>query len=143
MSTNAIFIMLFTNTNTTFLIFLPYLIFTEFEPPSMICRCQPRRTSLFPMKARQQADPPREDSQRKVPLPVFFFFFFWQGPWLVYTFFNLGGGTPWVVTTSGLLPDDTGIPWDISKFGESKPALSFLYSSSESTIQINICLFQR
>ena len=28
------------------------------------------------MKARQQADPPREDSQRKLPLPVFFFVLF-------------------------------------------------------------------
>ena len=28
------------------------------------------------MKARQQADPPREDSQRKLPLPVFFLFVF-------------------------------------------------------------------
>ena len=28
------------------------------------------------MKARQQADPPREDSQRELPLPIFFFFFF-------------------------------------------------------------------
>ena len=26
---------------------------------------------------------------------------------------------PWVVTTSGLLPDDTGIQWDINKFGET------------------------
>ena len=99
------------------------------------------------MKARQQADPPREDSQRKLPLPVFFllffFLFFFAGSLVGLEFFNLGGGTPWVVTTSGLLPDDTGIPWDISKFGGTKPALSFLYSSSESTIQINICLFQR
>ena len=47
-----------------------------------------------------------------------------------------------MVTTSGLLPDDTGIQWGISKFGGTKPALSFLYNSSESNIQINICLFQ-
>ena len=52
-----------TNTYTTYLIFLAYLIFTEFEQISMFCRLGPRLTSLFPMKARQQANPPREDSQ--------------------------------------------------------------------------------
>ena len=47
--------------------------------------------------------------------------------------FNLGGGIPWVVTTSGILPDDTGIQWDISKFGGTQPALSFLYNNSDLT----------
>ena len=46
-----------------------------------------------------------------------------------------------MVTTLGLLPDDTGIQWDVSKLGATKPALYFLYNSSESNIQINICLF--
>ena len=68
--------MLFTNTNATYLIFLAYLITTEFEHTSMLWRSRPRLTSLFPMKARQQADPPREDSQRQLPLSIFFIIFF-------------------------------------------------------------------
>ena len=76
----------------------------------------------------------------------FFFAFFGGGgggvPWVLgrsrHFFFNLGGGTPWVVTTSGLLKGNAGIQWDISKFGRTKPALSFIYNSSESNIQINI-----
>ena len=63
-SQNAIFIMLFTNTNPAYLIFLAYLISTAFEHPSMFCCFRPRLASLFPTKARQQADRSREDSQR-------------------------------------------------------------------------------
>ena len=71
-SQNAILIMLFTNTNTTYLIILAYLNFTEFEHPSMFCCCRPRRlTSLFPKK-------------------FFFVFFFF-----LFLFFGLGGGS-WV-----------------------------------------------
>ena len=46
------------------LIFLAYINFTKFENLIKYCCCRPRLTSLFPVKARQQADPPREDSQR-------------------------------------------------------------------------------
>ena len=52
------------NTNLTYLMFLAYLFFTVFEILSMYCCCRPRLTSLFPKKARQQVDLPREDSQR-------------------------------------------------------------------------------
>ena len=38
------------------------------------------------------------------------------------------------------ISDITGIQWEISKYGVTKPALSFLYNSSESNIQINIYL---
>ena len=37
-----------TNTNTSYLMFLAYLIFTEFEILIMYCCCRPRFTSLFP-----------------------------------------------------------------------------------------------
>ena len=39
------------NTNTSYLMFLAYLIFTEFEILIMYCCCRPRLTSLFPKKA--------------------------------------------------------------------------------------------
>ena len=135
--------------NTTFLIFLTYLIFTEFGPPSMFCHCKPRHTSLFLWKLvnkRILRGRIRKDSSL---LPFFFFIVFFFRVFIftgslvgLDIFFNLGGGTPWVVTTSGLLPDDTGIQWDISKFGGTWPALSIPYNSSESNIQINISLFQ-
>ena len=106
----------------------------------MFFHCKPRLTSLFPLKARQQADPSEGGFAKIAPSSPFFFSI---GSLVgLDIFFNLGGGTPWVVTTSGLLPDDTGIQWDISKFGGTKPVLSILYNSSESNIQINICLFQ-
>ena len=73
------------------------------------------------MKARQQADSPREDSQRETPpnkffflFFFFFFFFFLFLCWvlgLVHTFFSLQGGVvvqpgwfaqpTWVVITAG------------------------------------------
>ena len=40
-----------TNTNTSYLMFLVYLIFNEFEILIMYCCCRPRLTSLFPKKA--------------------------------------------------------------------------------------------
>ena len=129
-----------------FLIFLTYLIFTEFEPPSMFCHCKPRHTSLFLWRLvnkRILRGRIRKDSSLFPFFFFFFFFFFFTGSLVgLDIFFNLGGGTPWVVTTSGLLPDDTGIQWNISKFGGTSPALSIPYNSSESNIQINICLFQ-
>ena len=60
------------------------------------------------MKARQQADPPREDSQRLLPLPVFFFCFFLFS-FLFFFFFFAGslGGLDlfliWVVELPGWL----------------------------------------
>ena len=125
--------MLFTNTYTTYLIFPVYLIYTEFEHLIMYCCCRPRLTSLFPMKARQQADSPREDSQRETPpnkfffLFFFFFFFFffisllgsWVGPYIFF-FAGWGSGTTWLVRTANLgcyhcrfLLDGTSIQWNM------------------------------
>ena len=118
-----------TNTNTSYLMFLAYLIFTEFEILIMYCCCRPRLTSLFPKKALNKwifRWKIHKDSS-------FFFFFFLIFPSVLlfvltffFAFFFGGGGgggrwggwwsegngdssTPWVVSTSGLLPDNTGI----------------------------------
>ena len=40
-----------TNTKTSYLMFLAYLDFTEFEILIMYCCCRPRFTSLFPKEA--------------------------------------------------------------------------------------------
>ena len=42
---------------------------------------------------------------------LFFFVFFVRGGGVV------GSGTPWVVITSGLLPDNTGFQWEMNNFG--------------------------
>ena len=75
-----------TNTIAIYLIFLAYINFTKFENLIKYCCCRPRLTSLFPIKARQQAGPPREDSQRWLPL-FFFFFIFSLGPCFFFFFF--------------------------------------------------------
>ena len=118
-SQNAILIMLFTNTNTTYLIILAYLNFTEFEHPSMFVCCRPRRlTSLFPKKARQQAHPPMEDAQISIFFFVFFFVFFF----CVFIFWFGRGVLGWsrhfyigVVELPGLILSNTGIQWDGGK----------------------------
>ena len=59
-----------------FLIFLTYLIFTEFEPPSMFCHCKTRHTSLFLWRLvnkRILRWRIRKDSSL---FPFFFFYFF-------------------------------------------------------------------
>ena len=92
-----------TNTNAIYLMFLAYLSFTEFKILIMYFCCRPRLTSLFPKKARQQVNLPREDSQRYFPLFFifsFFIFFFGIFPWvlgLVLTFFFFWGGGGLVV----------------------------------------------
>ena len=117
-----------TNTNTSYLMFLAYLIFTEFEILIMYCCCRPRLTSLFPKKA-----PNKWIFRWKIhkDSSLFFVFFFPIFPsvllfvliffafFILLFFFLRGGGswvgwlsegkgdsgTPWVVSTSGLLPD--------------------------------------
>ena len=107
--------------------FLAYLIFTEFEILIMYCCCRPRLTSLFPKKALNKwifRWKIHKDSS-----PFFCYFFSLFSPqsfclsWLFFRLFFIflwgGGGrwvgwrsegkgdsgTPWVVSTSGLLPD--------------------------------------
>ena len=74
----------------------------------MYCCCRPRLTSLFPKKARQQVDLPREDSQRKHPFffSFFFYFFFFLFPpgslgWSRLFFLGGGGGGA----------GEVGVPW--------------------------------
>ena len=118
-----------TNTNTSYLMFLAYLIFTEFEILIMYCCCRPRLTSLFPKKALNKWifrwKIHKDSSLFFVFFPYFplgpfvcldFFFasfylfiFFWgggRGRWVGWRSEGKGdSGTPWEVSTSGLLPD--------------------------------------
>ena len=103
------------------------------------------------MKARQQADPPREDSQRQLPLSISFYYFFFLLFYLfflnLFIFFRMGPGLVWaffyigVVELPGWLPINTGIQWEMSYYWGNKPALPFLYNIRESNIQMIICLF--
>ena len=56
--------MLFTHTIATYLIFLAYINFTKFENSLSIVAVGHALRAFFHMKARQQAGPPREDSQK-------------------------------------------------------------------------------
>ena len=49
-------------------------------------------------------------------------------------------GTPWVVSTSGLLPDNTGIQREMNSWGGggNSSLLFSIYIKSESYIQINM-----
>ena len=133
-----------TNTNSIYLMFLAYLNFTEFEILIMYYCCRPRLTSLFPKKARQQVNLPREDSQRWFPFFFFFFFFvsFPWDPWVGLDFFLLllgGGGVvvgglrvsgivvpPGWFFTSGLLPENTGIQQEMNNGGGGEGAGQFI-----------------
>ena len=117
-----------TNTNTSYLMFLAYLIFTEFEILIMYCCCRPRLTSLFPKKALNKWIFRWKIHKDSSLFLLFFSLFFPSVLLFVLTFFSLlfilffflGGwerwvglrskgkgdsGTPWVVSTSELLPD--------------------------------------
>ena len=71
------------------------------------------------MKARQQAGPPKEDSQKQLPFLFSFFFFFLGGGVSCFLLHFRAGRwrgrvvvVPWwLATASGLLPDYTGIEW--------------------------------
>ena len=75
-----------------FLIFLAYLKFIEFEPPSMLCRCKPRHTSLFSYEGSSTSRSSEGGFAKVAPSSRFFFsvFFFFS----FFLFFSLG---PWVV----------------------------------------------
>ena len=116
-----------TNTNTSYLMFLAYLIFTEFEILIMYCCCRPRLTSLFPKKALNKWifrwKIHKDSSLFLVFFPIFpsvllfvltfflllFIYFFFgggRGRWVGWRSEGKGdSGTPWEVSTSGLLPD--------------------------------------
>ena len=114
-----------TNTNTSYLMFLAYLIFTEFEILMMYCYCRPRLTSLFPKKALNKWIFQWKIHKDSSPFFVIFSPIFPSVLLLVLTLFSLlfilfffwgGGGVGWrsegkgdsvtprVVSTSGLLP---------------------------------------
>ena len=133
--------MLCTNTNTTFLIFLAYLIFTEFEPPSMFCHCKPRHTSLFLW---------RLVNKRIIPLPAFFFVFFF---FFFFVFFFTGSLVDldiffiWVVELPGWLPPQGYyqmiLVFDGISVNLGEPNQHYLFHiTAESNIQINISRFQ-
>ena len=120
--------------------FLAYLIYIEFEILIMYCCCRPHLTRLFPKKALN-----KWIFRWKIHKDSFLFFvifsYFPLGPFLfvltVFAFFWGGGGgwrgwerwvcwfsegngdsgTPWVVSTSGLLPDNTGIQREMNNWG--------------------------
>ena len=118
-----------TNTNTSYLMFLAYLIFTEIEILIKYCCCRPRLTSLLAKKALNKwifRWKIHKDSS--FFLVIFFPYFplgsfvcldFFFASFYLFIFFGRGGGrwagwwskgkgdsgTPWVVSTSGLLPD--------------------------------------
>ena len=117
-----------TNTNTSYLMFLAYLIFTEFEILIMYCCCRPRLTSLFPKKALNKWifrwKIHKDSSLFFGFFPIFpsvllfvltfflllfiylFFFGGGRGRWVGWRSEGKGdSGTPWEVSTSGLLPD--------------------------------------
>ena len=120
-----------TNTNISYLMLLAYLIFTEFEILIMYCCCRPRLTSLFPKKALNKWIFRWKIHKDSSLFLLFFSPIFPSVLLFVLTFFSLfflggggggggGGGerwvgwrsegkgnsgTPWVVSTSGLLPD--------------------------------------
>ena len=142
--------MLCTNTNTTFLIFLAYLIFTEFEPLSMFCHCKPRHTSLFLWRLvnkRIIRGRIRKDSSL---FPLFFFvfsfcfvfrfFFHWVLGWSRHFFI-------WVVELPGWLPlqgyYQMILVFDGISVNSGEPNQHYLFHiTAESNIQINISRFQ-
>ena len=127
--------MLFTNTNTTYLIFLAYLIFTEFEQISMFVAEGHALRAFFLWRLvnkRILRGRIRKDS----PLfPFFsfifsFFFFGWTLGWSGHLL-HWGGGIP-----------NTGIQWEVTNYGWNLPALLFYITSENLNIQIAVCLFK-
>ena len=154
-----------TNTNTSFLMFLAYLIFTEFEILIMYCCCRPRLTSLFPKKALNKwifRWKINKDSflffvifSLFSPSVLLFVLTFFSLLFIYFYFFGGGGrwvgwrsegkgdsGTLWVVSTSGLLPDI--LQWEINNWGGGGDIhhYSSLYISKANLTSRSECDFQ-
>ena len=80
-----------TNTNTSYLMFLAYLIFTEFKILIMYCCCRPRLTSLFPKKTLNKWIFRWKIHKDSSPFFVLFSYFT-LGPFVCLDFFLGGGG---------------------------------------------------
>ena len=122
---------IFTNTNTIYLIFLAYLIFTEFEHPSMFFAVGHALRAFFLWRLvnkRILRGRIRKDSS----LPFFLIFFFFS----FFSFFSAGLGLVLtfyigVVELRWLISGSTGTQWEMSIDRVNKPVDGLFYMITE------------